>query len=183
MTLLLLSVTAAASSSPNTKLSPGSAGPLTVRAVDAAGNLGPAATADIRTSDRLPAPFPGPATAARPTPSGAMGTLPRLGSIEVAVLDELDKVHPVTGEFIPSQPEGYFTVNHLWNADGRRITLQAARNEFIAFQILLRGEDVADRDQVQPELTFEAPPGRGPLAHGRAAVVAGCLGAQGFGAR
>ena len=44
------------------KLAPGSIGTLSIRAVDAAGNLGPAATADIRVSDRLPAPLPGPST-------------------------------------------------------------------------------------------------------------------------
>src|SRR5262249_21687869 len=75
----------------------GSTGILSVRAVDAAGNLGPAATVNLRVSDRLPAPLPGPSAAARATSPEAPGTLPRLGSIEVAVLDELDKVHPVTG--------------------------------------------------------------------------------------
>ncbi len=144
------------------KLSPGSVGTLSVRAVDAAGNLGPAATANIRVSDRLPAPLPGSATATSPARTAAPSTLPRLGSLEVAILDELDKVHPVTGELIPSQPEGYPAANHLWNADARRIALQAARNEFVAFQVLLRGAGGSDRDQVRPELTFEAPAGRAP---------------------
>jgi hypothetical protein len=141
-------------------LPPGSTSTLSVRAVDAAGNLGPAAMVNLRVSDRLPAPLP--ATAARSALTAVRGTLPRLGSIEVAVLDELDKVHPVTGEFIPSQPEGYLAANHLWNADGRRITLQAARNEFVAFQVWLRGGEAADRDRIRPELSFEAPAGRAP---------------------
>jgi Domain of unknown function (DUF4091) len=143
-------------------LPPGSAPMLSVRAVDAAGNIGPAASAAIRVSDRLPAALPGPATAASRSPSAAAKTLPRLGPIEVAVLDELDKVHPVTGELIPSQPDGYLAANHLWNADERRISLQASRNEFVSFQVLLRGDKLADRDPIIPELTFDAPAGRAP---------------------
>ncbi len=135
---------------------------LSVRAVDAAGNIGPAASAAIRVSDRLPAALPGPTTAMSRSPSATPKTLPRLGPIEVAVLDELDKVHPVTGELIPSQPEGYLAANHLWNADERRITLQASRNEFVAFQVLLRGDRLADRDPIIPELKFDAPAGRAP---------------------
>ncbi len=143
-------------------LAPGSAPMLSVRAVDAAGNISPAATAAIRVSGRLPAALPGASKAASPPPSAVSRNLPRLGPFEVAVLDELDKVHPVTGELIPPQPEGYVAANHLWNADGRRITLQAARNEFVAFQVLLRSDKLADRDPITPELTFDAPPGRAP---------------------
>jgi hypothetical protein len=147
---------------PDLKLSPGSAGTLSVRAVDAAGNLGPAATADIRGSDRGSAPLPGPSTIPTPFPSAPATKLPRLGSIEGAVLDELDKVYPVAGELIPSQPVGCLADNHLRNAGTRRIAPQGARNEFVAFQVLLRGADVADREQVRPELTFDAPAGRCP---------------------
>jgi hypothetical protein len=142
------------------RLSPGSAGIFSVRAVDAAGNLGPSATANVRVSERLPAPLPGPSTA--PAPSAPARDLPRLGSIEVAILDELDKVHPVSGELIPSQLDGYLASNHLWNAGAGRIALRSARNEFVAFQVLLRGADVSDREQVRPELTFDAPAGRSP---------------------
>ena len=153
------------------KQTPGSSGTLSIRAVDAAGNLGPAATADIRVSDRLPTPLPGPSITR--APSATARNLPRLGSIEVAVLDELDKVHPVSGELIPSQPEGYLAANHLWNAGARRIALQAARNEFVAFQVLLRGADVADREPIRPELTFDAPAGRSPrVEFGRYQAVA-----------
>lgn len=135
-------------------LSPGATIRLAIRAVDAAGNPGPPATADVRVSARQPAPMPGP-LAPR---SATAATLPRLGSIEVAVIDELDKVHSVTGALIPSQPEGYLSSNHLW--DARRITLQAARNEFVAFQVVLRGVDGTSRSRIRPELTFDA--GRSP---------------------
>ncbi len=54
-------------------------------------------------------------------------SLPRLGGSEVAIIDELDKVNPITGEMIPSQPEGYLAANHLWDAKKKQITLHAAR--------------------------------------------------------
>ena len=75
-------------------------------------------TASIQLSDRRPQnsaaagagigtrrgarPAIAPTTASRSRPGG--------------VLDELDKVHPVTGELIPNEPEGYLAVNHLWDA-------------------------------------------------------------------
>jgi hypothetical protein len=76
--------------------------------------------------------------------------LPRLAGAEVAVLDELDKVHPVSGVMIPQQPEGYLAANHLWSAKEKQVRLHAARNEFVAFQVLLRGKVAG----VRPELTF-----------------------------
>ena len=72
----------------------GESAALSVRAVDAAGNLGPAATANIRLSDRVPAAAAPAGDGDESCPTAAPRTLPRLGSIEVAILDELDKVHP-----------------------------------------------------------------------------------------
>ena len=67
---------------------------LSVRAVDAAGNRGPEATAAIRLSNRVPAHLPQlkPGRRARPLAAAA---LPRLAGADVAILDELDKVHPI----------------------------------------------------------------------------------------
>jgi hypothetical protein len=130
------------------------AGPfrLSVKAVDGAGNIGPEAEASIRLSTREPEALPG---RAREIARALIAMpLPRLGTAEVAVIDELDKVHPVTGAFIPPQPEGYLHRNHLWKAEepGRGITLHAARNEFTAFQILIRGQA---RGQPRFDLVFE----------------------------
>ncbi len=108
---------------------------LAIRAVDGAGNVGPAAEAKIRLSDRVAAPLPGTSPAVKV----AKAPLPRLGDGEVAILDELDKVQPVTGELIPAQPDGYLASNHLWDAGSKRIRLYAARNEFVGFQVLLKG--------------------------------------------
>ncbi len=135
------------------KLSPGKTVKLSIRAADGAGNLGPATAAGIRASDRAPTPLP----RLEPAPPGHPGAveLPRLAGAEVAIIDELDKVHPVSGALIPTQPDGYLAANHLWDARNRHIKLQAARNEFVAFQILLRGD--ARAGSITPKLTFDGP--------------------------
>jgi hypothetical protein len=119
---------------------------IAVRAVDGAGNIGPAASGKLRVSSRKAAPLPG-----RSPPSFTeQAPLPHVGNAEIAILDELDKVHPVSGEMIPKQADGYLAANHLWSAKEKRIRLHAARNEFVAFQVLLRGQIRG----VQPKLTF-----------------------------
>lgn len=119
---------------------------LAVRAVDGSGNLGPTAEARIRVSDRMPKPLPGE----NPVPARGKAPLPKLGNIEVAVIDELDKVQPINGTLIPEQPDGYLNANHLWDASTKHIQLHAARNEYVAFQVLLRGP-AAD---LRPTLMF-----------------------------
>jgi hypothetical protein len=119
---------------------------LSVRAVDAAGNIGPAAEDAVKVSARRPKSLP----ADGPKPSEARGNNPKLGGAEVAIVDELDKVDPVRGTTIPATPDGYLTANRLWNARENRIRLHAARNEFVAFQIVVRD----GRLEVTPSLTF-----------------------------
>jgi hypothetical protein len=133
------------------RIKPGAEVEIAVRAVDGAGNVGPAATGKVRVSDRIAAPLPGVA----PKPFAEQAPLPRLGEMEIAVIDELDKIHPESGEMIPKQPDGYLAANHLWSAKDKRIRLHAARNEFVAFQVLLRGR-VQD---ARPKLTFEGADG------------------------
>ena len=44
-----------------------------------------------------------------------------------------------TGEMIPPQPDkSYLVDNHLWNAAASEVKLQAARNEFVAFQVCFK---------------------------------------------
>jgi hypothetical protein len=132
-------------------LKPGAEVKLAIRAVDGAGNLGPALEGQARVSNHEPKPLPG----TTPKTSEGRGPLPRIGGAEIAVMDELDKVHPVTAAMIPPQPEGYLTANHLWNAAAKRVTLHAARNEFIGLQILARGNVRG----LRPSLTFEGADG------------------------
>jgi hypothetical protein len=124
---------------------------IAVRAVDGAGNIGPAATGKIRVSSRTAAPLPGHS----PQLFTERAPLPRLGEAEIAILDELDKVHPVSGEMIPKQADGYLSANHLWSAKEKRVRLQSARNEFVAFQVLLSGRIKG----VRPKLAFEGADG------------------------
>jgi hypothetical protein len=126
-----------------------------IRAVDGAGNQGSAATMRIQLSNEvmesLPKRPPEIDRADAPTP------LPRLGKAEVAVIDELDKIHPVTGALIPPQPTGYLQANHLWSAANRRVRLHSARGEFVAFQVLIRGlaESGSADEEMRPELVFD----------------------------
>lgn len=131
------------------ELTPGAEARLALRAVDAAGNAGPAASTTFRVSGRVPGPLPD----AGPSPFTGAAPLPRLGAAEVAIVDELDKVHPVTGAMVPPQPDGYLAANHLWDARSRTLRLHAARNEFVAFQVLLRG----GAHDARPALAFDGP--------------------------
>jgi hypothetical protein len=129
---------------------------LSVRGVDAAGNRGPEATATIRSSIRTPAHLPELKQAA--VQSSRTAVLPRVAGADVAIIDELDKVNPLTGELIPVQPDGYLNGNHLWDSTTRQIKLQAARNEFVAFQVMLRGDFPAGA--IKPELVFNGAAGK-----------------------
>jgi hypothetical protein len=133
------------------QLQPGSEIEVAVRAVDGAGNTGPAATSKVRVSSRNASPLPG----GPPQLFTEQAALPRLGEAEIAIIDELDKVHRIRGEMIPNQPDGYLAANHLWSAKEKQIRLHAARNEFVAFQVLLRGPIKG----VRPKLAFEGEDG------------------------
>jgi hypothetical protein len=124
---------------------------LSVQAVDAAGNRSPAAIARVKVSGRQPAVLPKPKS--HPERPSRAPAVPRFAGTEIAIVDELDKVHPATGAMIPPQPEDYLLANHLWDAGTQTITLQAARNEFVAFQVLLRGSSPVA--SLKPELVFD----------------------------
>ena len=143
---------------------PGEAIELEVRAVDGAGNVGGASRARVTLSDRVAAPLPGTS----PAVVADEGPLPRLDGAEVAIIDELDKVQPITGEFIPAQAEAISDDNHLWNAGAKQVRLSAARNEFVAFQILMRGT----AKDVQPSLIFAGDGGGPKVQFGRYQHVA-----------
>lgn len=128
-------------------LAPGAKVSVSVRAVDGAGNVGPAATATVKLSARTILSLPG----TNPEPFRQAGPLPRVGETTVCILDALDKVHPITGEMIPPQSPNYLAANHLWSARERRIRLAGARNEFVAFQIHLIGASGG----VQPVLQWD----------------------------
>lgn len=111
---------------------------LYIRAVDSAGNAGaitryniPARTTPV---PKLELPLP-------PTPFNDTGTLPTLQNAgEVFVVDTLDKIHPRTGQMIPSQLPGYQRGNHLWSAEKQQVRLFGARSEFVSFQFVVQGD-------------------------------------------
>jgi Domain of unknown function (DUF4091) len=115
-------------------LKAGQAVAFTVKAADGAGNVSPPASLQVVVSQQTLAPIPGKngelLKAAVP--------LPKLGDAEIAIIDALDKVQPVTGAMVPPQEPGYLAGNHLW--DGRQIRLSGAANEIVSFQILVRGK-------------------------------------------
>jgi hypothetical protein len=132
---------------------------LEVRAVDGAGNVGAPLSGPVRVSDRALLDLPG----ATPGVLGKPAPLPRLGAAEVAVIDELDKIHPLTGELIPHEEEAYLSANHLWHARENQVTLFAARNEFVAFQIVVRGTT----EDIEPSLSIEQGAGEITARFGR----------------
>ncbi len=136
---------------------------LTVSAVDAVGNIGREAEFTPAISQFRPQKLPGVTVPFTAPADAQRKELPRLGDCQVAILDMLDKVQPVTGEMIPPQPEGYRVVNQQWNARRREIRLTGAKNEFVGFQILLAGktsgvyprlEFSGDEAKSTPQVTF-----------------------------
>ncbi len=142
-------------------LKPGATATLSVRAVDAAGNVGPAATLQVFGSARKVPEMPG----ADMAPFTGNGPAPKLMAAEVAVIDELDKVQPETGTMVPAQEGPYLLSNHLWDASKRRVRLQAAKGEYVGFQVLIKG----DIGPITPSLAFRGSPV--PAAFGRYQAV------------
>ncbi len=134
-------------------LKPGEVITLALRAVDATGNVGPMTTLVVPTSAAQPIALP----EVEVQPFTEVAPLPTLDGLKLAVIDALDKARPVTGEIIPTQPAAYRAANHVWSAKEKRIRLYAARNEFVAFQLLAEGKakgvDVSlSFDETQPAL-------------------------------
>jgi hypothetical protein len=105
-----------------------------LKAVDGAGNVSPGALLQVVVSRETLAAIPG----RNGEPLKAAAPLPKLGDAEIAIIDALDKVQPVTGAMVPAQELGYLAGNHLW--DGKQIRLYGAGNEIVSFQILVRGK-------------------------------------------
>src|SRR5262249_37304599 len=118
----------------------------------------------VRVSDRVALDLPG----ATPAVFGKPAPLPRLGAADVAVIDELDKVHALTGELIPHEEEAYLSANHLWYARENQVTLFAARNEFVVFEMVVRGHT----EDIERSLSMEQAAGEITARFGRYRNVA-----------
>ena len=133
-------------------LKSGEAVKLSIVAVDAAGNAGPACAAQVTVSSRPASVAIAPSGIAPFEPSE---TLPSVGGLKVAVIDLLDKIEARTGRMVPEQPAGYKGGNHIWSGGRKLVRLQAGRNETVAFQINLEGQS----PEVKLTLTFAADAG------------------------
>ena len=127
-----------------------------VRAVDGVGHRGPLRTTTVRTGapiEGLPAlpEIPGQAPPVAP---------PRLGDVEVRVVDELDKVDPVTGRLSDGTELGSRVSDHLWDAARSTVTLMAAGDEVVAFQVVLSGRPASGWPLLEVDFE-EALPGLG----------------------
>lgn len=111
---------------------------IAVAAVDAAGNIGPISTCPAQLSAR---PAELAVTVARPSaPAQLASAALRLGDLDVAIVESLDKLQPGASKFIPAMPDTYRRHNQLFDSTRQVITLSAARNEFVDFQVLLSGK-------------------------------------------
>ncbi len=134
-------------------LEPGSIVEVGARAVDAAGNRGPISFTSVEVRGELASlELAAAPDGAVPRVNTLVGSGPVLAGYEVAVVDPLDKLHPVTGEMIPARDPDYRRRNHLWDATARTVRLAAARNEFTAFQVVV-GEGSG---RLEAEVRFDA---------------------------
>lgn len=117
-------------------LAPGATAKLAIRAVDGAGNRSPETSAEVKVSD-APAKVELHETTVKPFEETE--PLPRVGTLDVSIIDSLDKVNPLTGAVVPAHDAMYLHNNHLFSAKQKLIRLHAGRNEFVEFQVLLSG--------------------------------------------
>lgn len=130
---------------------------MRIAAVDRAGNVSRPALFEVVTAgpDRAFAGMESALTFDLPeTPVARGGELPAAGGLRMAVIDALDKVSPESGTIIPPHPADYLRSNHLFSAADREIRLQAARNETVAFQLLLTGTGPGAYDDIGVKFRF-----------------------------
>ncbi len=114
---------------------PGASVNLSIRAVDGAGNVGPAASISIKASERADEPLPGKA----PETFVTNGPLPKIGAAEVAIVDALDKVEPLTGKMVPAQADEYLLANHLCARGRNRFGCRVGKMSLCRFKLSFVG--------------------------------------------
>lgn len=114
---------------------------LRLRPVDSAGNVGPWTATSFEVSPGHP-PVQVPKNPISSF-SRADGPFPIVGGVKVRVLDLLDKFAPDSGTFIPEPAPERRPGDHLFSVQPPQIRLHAAKNETVAFQILLTGRSPA----------------------------------------
>lgn len=145
---------------------------LTVAAIDRAGNVGEAATLNFEVS-KLEAwqPQRSLSTSLQNIAGSSdqkSAKWPRLGNFEFTILDELDKLNLKDGKLLSTRDENYEISNHLWSAQNQSLTLVGAKKEWIAFQVVLKGNVTAN---LSASLTLEDSKQEIPLNVGRYAPI------------
>lgn len=107
-------------------LAPGATEAWAVSAVDGAGNEGPWSRGRVKVSDRVARPLPGGVGAE--VTAGPW----KLGEADVEIVDELEAVDPREG---PSKEAARLP----WDDQTKGVRLRAGRNEFVAFQLAVKG--------------------------------------------
>jgi len=134
---------------------PGAVITLGVRAVDRCGNIGPVATCAVKLADSSPVKIVGPSV----KPFDDVGALPAAGGVEVSIIDPLDTVNTVSDQVSGGHAASYRQANHLWSAAQKLIRLHGARNEAVAFQIVLAGK----ADALEVKVDFPGDGGATPI--------------------
>lgn len=119
---------------------------LSVAAIDRAGNVGNAATLSFEVSTlELAKPFSSESKVrnnfAQPQKKKDFQWL-RRGNLELAFIDELDKLDLKSGKLISNSAESSWTNSHLWSDLSdivHSLRLAGAKKEWIGFQVVLKG--------------------------------------------
>jgi hypothetical protein len=112
---------------------------LALRALDEAGNAGPLSECEIVIPEVPQVPFAGKAPQ---TGAGATAEVVFEDLLELWACPDLCKVDPVSGGVLQDgenyEPAGkYKSENQVWSGAKRTVSLEAARGEVVAFQVLL----------------------------------------------
>jgi hypothetical protein len=136
-----------------------------IRVIDEAGNFSDWEKVSLKITSKVPHPIVVEMENYNPSeikfPLGEKETpLPSNSHLRVWVLDDCRKVNPVSGEVYDFYEEGeeYRQVNSIWNASQKTIYLKAARNEFVAFQLILEKRKRRVKD-ISIEVSFLKGPG------------------------
>jgi hypothetical protein len=105
-------------------------------AVDAAGNMSTHAKVEIPATE----PAKNIAWNAAPSPvkQAENQSWPdsKLGNCSFAVIDPLDKYLPISKRLLPAARDNYFLKNAIWDSPTQSIRLDAARGQWIGFQLI-----------------------------------------------
>jgi hypothetical protein len=130
-------------------LAPGQVYYFAARATDEAGTAGPVSALGRYRAYARPTPkLPDVASSA---PRKAVAQRP-----SVWVAEEMWKIDPRTGNALEGGSGNYRAGNAVWDAGAGKVRLQGARNEFVAFQVVVEGKDLSGVEVTVDQPLFAA---------------------------